>query len=271
MIVECESAELAFANAVSREEVSDFGKQLIHTPQHTWEISHGQAVGCGIFRESRRTRIPCDISPMGTSPTVIALRERIEQAMEAKGYSRRSLSLKAGLSPTGVRDVLDRVDNPGIDTLERIAEALEIPMDALTGAPATVPILGSIGAGGAVLFSIDPDEELSLGNDVEMAPRPVGAIGRMMALRVKGDSMLPRYDPGDVVYVARDHEGVLPEYLGRYCAVRTADGGTFLKILSPGTEPGRYTLRSLNAADMENIEVVWASPVEFTWQPVTKK
>lgn len=75
--------------------------------------------------------------------------------------------------------------------------------------------------------------------------------------------MLPKYEAGDVVYVARDHEGVLPEYLNRYCAVRTGDGGTFLKILTAGTIEGRYTLRSLNAEDMANVEVVWASPVIF--------
>lgn len=84
-----------------------------------------------------------------------------------------------------------------------------------------------------------------------------------MALRVVGASMLPKYEDGEIIYVARDHDGVMPEYLGRYCAVRTADGGTFLKILAPGTEPDRYTLRSLNAEDMVNVEVVWASPVLF--------
>jgi hypothetical protein len=68
---------------------------------------------------------------------------------------------------------------------------------------------------------------------------------------------------GDIVYVRRDHEGVLPIYLGEECAVHTADGGTFLKVLAPGSQPDRYTLRSFNAADIENVEVVWAAPVLF--------
>jgi phage repressor protein C with HTH and peptisase S24 domain len=84
-----------------------------------------------------------------------------------------------------------------------------------------------------------------------------------MALEVSGSSMLPKYESGDIIYVRRDHEGVLPSYIGKYCAIRTADGGTYLKILAAGTEPGRYTLRSLNAEDMTNVEVLWASPVLF--------
>jgi len=73
--------------------------------------------------------------------------------------------------------------------------------------------------------------------------------------------MLPKYEAGDVVYIRRDHDGFMPEYLNEYCAVRTSDGGTWLKILAPGTQAGRFTLRSLNAEDMPNMEVLWASPV----------
>ena len=182
--------------------------------------------------------------------------------MVAKGFSRRSLSSAAGLSQSAVRDVLDRTENPGIGTLQRIAEALELPVDALTGTQALTPILGNIGAGGEVIFSVDPDEELN-DPELEMVPRPPLVVGRIMALRVVGSSMLPKYEDGEVVYVARDHEGLQPDYIGRYCAVRTVDGGTWLKVLANGSQPNRYTLRSLNAPDMENVEVVWASPVLF--------
>lgn len=212
----------------------------------------------GIFRESPRGRMPCDISPMSD---IDEIRRLIETEMKAKGFSRRSLSAAAEMSESAVRDVLTRVDNPGIGTLRRIAEALEMPVDRLTGAVAMVPILGSIGAGGEVLFSTDPDAELN--GDLPVVPRPPLTVGRLMALVVEGSSMLPKYEAGEIIYVRRDHDGVMPEYLNRYCAVRTAEGGTFLKILSPGSEPERYNLRSLNAPDMENVEVVWASPVLF--------
>jgi transcriptional regulator with XRE-family HTH domain len=194
---------------------------------------------------------------------IAAIRETIEAAMAEKGFSRRSLSKAADLSESAVRDLLSRTDNPGIGTLTRIAEALEMPVDHLTGAGLTVPILGNIGAGGEVLFTVDPDEELNGSKELDTVPRPPMVVGRLIALRVSGASMLPKYEDGDVIYVRRDHDGILPTYLNRYCAVRTGEGGTFLKVLAPGSEAGRYTLRSLNAPDMENVEVSWASPVLF--------
>lgn len=214
----------------------------------------------GIFRESRLGRFPCDISPM---PDIAAIRETIETAMREKGFSRRSLSKAAELSESAVRDLLSRTDNPGIGTLTRIAEALEMPVDHLTGAGLTVPVLGNIGAGGEVLFTVDPDVELNGKDACPSVPRPPLVVGRLMALRVSGSSMLPKYEDGDVIYVRRDHDGILPTYLNRYCAVRTTEGGTFLKILAPGSKAGCYTLRSLNAPVMENVEVVWAAPVLF--------
>lgn len=209
----------------------------------------------GIFRESRWGRVLCDISPVND---IQEIRRVIEREMAAKGFSRRSLSSVAGLSESAVRDLLTRTDNPGIGTLRRVAEALEMPVDALTGAGLTVPVLGKIGAGGEVLFSDELPE-----TEMPTVPRPPLVAGRLMALEVVGSSMLPKYEAGDMIYVRRDHEGVMPGYLGRYCAVRTSDGGTFLKILTAGSEPGKYTLRSLNAEDMTGVELAWASPVLF--------
>lgn len=194
------------------------------------------------------------------------IRAVIEREMKAKGFSRRSLSKAAELSESAVRDLMGRTDNPGIGTLRKIAEALEMPIDRLTGAAEMIPVFGNIGAGGAILFSVEPDNELNNIEDLPKVPRPPLADGRLIALAVVGSSMLPKYEDGDVIYVRRDHDGILPAYIGRYCAVRTADGGTWLKILSHGSEPERYTLRSLNAPDMENVEVEWAAPVLFVMQ-----
>lgn len=193
-----------------------------------------------------------------------AIREAIETEMKRRGFSRRSLSKAADLSESAVRDLLTRTDNPGIGTLRKVAEALQMPVDALTGAGLRVPVVGRIGAGGEILFSLDPDAEL-YGDDIQTVPRPPLVAGRLMALEVVGASMLPKYEDGEIVYVrAPVNDGhIPPDAINSYCAVRTADGGTYLKILSYGTREGRFTLRSLNAPEMVDVDVIWASRVLF--------
>lgn len=86
---------------------------------------------------------------------------------------------------------------------------------------------------------------------------------KLIALVVRGDSMLPKFQDGDIIYIGREHDGVLPDYLGRDCAVRLVTGETYIKQLILGNEQGRFTLLSLNAPPMENMELLWATPVAF--------
>lgn len=260
MVLQGKPPKVAVTQAVKGLKLADLAEKLFHEEQPMGEISPNVKPSRGIFRVSRLSHIPCDIE---TGMDIGQIRAAIEAAMRAKGFSRRSLSKAADLSESAVRDLMSRTDNPGIGTLRKIADALEMPVDQLTGAGLTVAVLGSVGAGGEILFSVDPDTELNESMDLPSVPRPPLVHGRLMALVVSGSSMLPKYEDGDIIYVRRDHEGILPAYLGRYCAVRTADGGTFLKILAAGSQAGRYTLRSLNAPDMDNVEVTWAAPVLF--------
>lgn len=184
-----------------------------------------------------------------------AVRARILQEMERKNIKAKPLAKRAGLGETAIRDIMD-LDRQDVkaSTLVKLAEFFEVPVDDLAGRE-QVELVGKVGAGGSILFEAFEEPET--------VPRPPAAAGPLIALLVEGESMLPRYDPGDIVYIKREHEGVLPDYIGRYCAVHLVDGGTFLKILEEGSEPNRYTLRSHNAADMKNVEVLWASPVLF--------
>lgn len=195
---------------------------------------------------------------MGSAINIQQIRESIQAAMDAKDISGRALAKASGVDHKTIGAVLSTTDNPGIGTLYKIFDALELPFENVAGS-ARVPLVGEIGAGGLVAY-FKEDEE------TELVPRPPLTPGPLIALRVRGESMLPKFEQGDVVYVRRDHDGILPQYMGRYCAVHLSDGGTYLKILSAGTQPDRYTLRSLNAADMTDTEVLWAAPVLFTMQ-----
>ena len=183
---------------------------------------------------------------------IAKIRAALQRAMDRKKIKAKPLSIAAGLGQTAVRDIFQKGNDVKVGTLIKLAEVLETPVDELLGRH-DIPLLGKIGAGGCVLFE-EADEP-------DLVPRPPLALGPLIALEVQGDSMFPKYESGDIIYIRRDHNGILPEYIGDHCAVHTADGGTFLKILTAGTEAGKFTLRSHNAADMVDVEVVWASPV----------
>lgn len=183
-----------------------------------------------------------------------AVRAALRRQMELKNIKRKPLAKAAGLGETAIRDIFEKGNDVRASTLVKLADYFAIPVDELAGRE-PVALVGQIGAGGCVIF-----EET---NDPETVPRPPIGTGPMIALEVRGDSMLPKWESGDIIYIRRTHEGVLPEYVGDYCAVRLADGATYLKKLMPGSQPGRFTLVSLNAADMADVEVEWATPVLF--------
>lgn len=186
------------------------------------------------------------------------------QPVQAHGMANRlsHLRKKAGLT----QDKLAAELNSGRSTVTKL-ERGEIPMNdrwleklsaILNCTPSDilgdmVPIVGKIGAGGSVVF-----EDLG---SAEMVKRPPDTNGELIGLEVDGESMLPKFDPGDIVYISRDRVGVDLSDIGAICACRLLSGETYLKQLAKGSKPGVFTLRSYNAADMEDCELEWATPI----------
>lgn len=171
----------------------------------------------------------------------------------------KGLSLAAGQGETFVRDLLERDRSPSIEKFIALAMALGVnAADLLDGAgnPATVVgVYGYVGAGAEVSpFEIhEPLEEV----EVEF-PVPEGTG----ALVVRGDSMLPIFEDGDLVGYHR--EGRDPNMLiGKTCIVRVAGGRTLIKRLRKGSLPGLFTLISSNSADIEDVAIEWAAPYRF--------
>lgn len=189
---------------------------------------------------------------------IVSIRDALRRIMDRKGVKPTTLSLRVGTNKRLVKDLLEKTNDVSMSTLTRLAGALDVPLYELLAAP-RVPIAGKIGAGGMVIFE-------DVGEDIEAdrtVIRPPGVSGPLIALLVEGSSMLPKYRDGDIIYIQRNHDGVLPEYLGEDCAVRLTTGETYIKQLMQGSAPGLFTLLSLNAPPIENVEVEWATPVVF--------
>lgn len=176
---------------------------------------------------------------------------RLKHYREKKGLTQQQLGerLNSGRS-TIVK--LERGERPLTPSwLDRLSKELDCsPLDIMGD---EVPVVGKIGAGGSIIYE-------DVGSD-DTIKRPPETPGILIGLEVAGESMLPKYDPGDVIFISRDNDGVDPQDVGAYCACRLLSGETYLKKLAKGSRTGLYTLRSLNGSDMEDVELEWATPV----------
>lgn len=263
--------EVAIAEGICAEAGrSDLGMSL-EKPFHVLEKrSHETGYRCAathrqgvLQRTSRSHGDLCDTTHMQEpDEKVEEVREALRRMMERKGMKPKPLAKRAGLGDTSVRDLLDNVGRDiKISTLQKLAGALEVNVSDLLG-ESGVPLTGRVGAGGSIVF--DPI-------DGETMPRPPGGAGELEALEVVGDSMLPRYSSGDIVYISRVHDGLVPESIGDYCAVRLTSGESYIKLLARGSKPGLWTLRSLNAADIEDVELEWATPILFVLSSAARR
>jgi phage repressor protein C with HTH and peptisase S24 domain len=197
---------------------------------------------------------------MADTADIVTIRENLRRIMHRKGVKPTTLSQRISTSKTLVKELLTKNSDVQLSTLRKLATALEVDLGDLLALP-RVPIVGKIGAGGSVAFLAIRDEDFLEAD--ESVPRPPAVSGKLVALIVEGSSMLPKYSDGDIIYIQRTHQGILEGDIGDDCAVRLTTGETYVKQLVRGSKPERFTLRSLNAPDMENVEVEWATRVLF--------
>lgn len=129
----------------------------------------------------------------------------------------------------------------------KAARFLNIPMP---GEINTLEVMGYVGAGAEVIPINDGDPLSTVEVDF---PVPRGSVAAI----VRGDSMYPIFEDGDLVAYGGDH--LPPERaLGSTCVVQLADGRMLIKKIRRGTQPGLFTLTSSNAPDIEDVPLEWA-------------
>lgn len=209
--------------------------------------------------------------------TTSDIHDRLKQTRAEAGYSTATDAARAFGWPISSYLGYENGDRePGKDTARKIAEAYRISLDWLLtgrgspGRKATLTIMGRIGAGAEIDAGVEQVPEEGLYDIESTIPLPDGAIG----FEVVGESMWPRYDPGDVIVCLRD--GVpLQELLdGEEAAVRLNDGRRFLKRVLKTAEKGVFNLESHNAAPIRGVVLDWAADVLATiraskWRRIT--
>lgn len=175
------------------------------------------------------------------------------EAAQAFGWNENTYKSREG----GLRGM------PSQDEVRRYAQAFGVPFIwLLTGDGAAselryqVTVVGKIGAGAAIL----PEIEQVPAHGLYEVKTPFTVPKDAIAFEVEGDSMWPRYDPGDVIVCWRQGSN-LEEVIGWEAAVRTADGHRYLKRILRGAEPETFDLESHNAAPIRGVKLEWVAQV----------
>jgi phage repressor protein C with HTH and peptisase S24 domain len=121
------------------------------------------------------------------------------------------------------------------------------------------PLIGKVGAGGEGLYDDDYAQGAAAGHIEPLPGMPVEA--EIIALETDGDSMAPLVLDGDLAFFGPIRKDV-DQLLNKRVMARLEDGRKFFKILKRGSQPGHYTLRSLNPStpDIEDVLVSWVLP-----------
>jgi len=168
------------------------------------------------------------------------LKNRIRARLDELGKTARAASLEAGLHPDTIRNVLrERSKKPRGDSLVKLAHALDcsvewlmegimpLPSSAQTISPMdgdtltvpasmlrNIPVLGTAAGSLKGAFQVDA-------NPIDYVRRPPGLEGTrdVYALYVVGNSMSPRFEEGELIYVSERR----PARIGDYVVVQIVD------------------------------------------------
>jgi repressor LexA len=175
----------------------------------------------------------------------------IERGLAKPGKTKGGLAAAMGVRPGAVSEILAEIRLIKASEIAPIIDYLELN---------AVPIMGRVGAGASIL----PEQEQMPPEGLGEVQLPFPIAEETIAFEVVGDSMLPKYENGDIIVVYRDQRHPLSSFYGEEAAVRLKSGERYLKTIERGKTAHVVNLTSFNAKPIAGVKLEWIGEICVT-------
>jgi transcriptional regulator with XRE-family HTH domain len=182
----------------------------------------------------------------------------LRQAREAAGLNMAELARLAGTTRQQIERLETGQRKLSAEWARRLAPHVKASPQQLLfgggGGPASVPVVGYVGAGATTHFYADQQE-------FDDVPAPEGSTSNTVAVEIRGDSLGSFFDRWLVFYddVRRP---VTADLVGKLCVVGLEDGRVLIKKVQRSQTEGLFHLISQFEAPILDVPIDWAARVK---------